>query len=248
MIFSKITFSFIFTAFCHLVVAQNAQPLLHYYPHGQESYEGGELAFYKDFHTILMDKQLKPCENKNEMYLLKVIVNEDATIKYVKDDTNSEMAITNKCTYDLGLKVVSQMKKWQPATIDGVKQPAIASYYIYPEALFENYKEGYVLDSEPATFEGLSDGMNRFRSQVVKKIDLYGFQWKQSFKLVVLFTVNAEGNIEDVKLENSSGLPEFDKRVINGIKSVKKKWKPANIQGFPVKYRFKLPLIFGNPG
>jgi len=228
--------------------AQTTQALLEYYPRDQESYEGGVKQFYKDFHEILVDKKLKPCENKNELYLLKVIVNEDGSIKYLRDDTNSEMAEKNKCAYDLGLQVLKHMDKWKPAVIDGEKKQGVAAYYLFPDALFENYKEGYFVEAEPALLEGLPGGINKFRSEVVKKINLSGFQWKQSFKMVAFFTVNTEGVIENIKLENSSGVPEFDKRIINGIKNVKKKWSPATVHGIPVKYKFKLPLNFGDPG
>ena len=52
--------------------------------------------------------------------------------------------------------------------------------------------------------------------------------------------------MEDVRLEESSGNPDFDRRIINGVKSVKKKWNPATINGVPIKFRFRLPLSFGS--
>lgn len=244
---NKAIICFLITTITSTASAQVVHSSLQYYPHGQESYKGGDKEFYKDFHNILLDKKLEPCENKNELYLLKVIVNEDGSVKYLKDDSNSEMAENNKCAYNLGLQVLKYMDKWKPVEIDGEKKQGVTSYHIFPDALFENYKEGYSLDSEPALLEGLPGGVNKFRSEVVKKINLDGFQWKQSFKMVAMFTVNAEGVIENVMLENSSGLPDFDKRIINGIKNVKKKWSPAKIHGVPVKYRFRLPLSFGNP-
>nr|WP_314493903.1 energy transducer TonB [uncultured Chryseobacterium sp.] len=243
----KIVFCYILLIISISISAQVGNESFYYYPHDQESYKGGDTEFYKDFHQILLDKKLRPCENKSELYLLKVIVNENGSVKYLKDETNSEMAEKNKCAYDLGLQVVRYMDKWNPVEIDGEKKQGIVSYYIFPDALFENYKDGYSQEAEPAMLEGLPGGINKFRAEVVKKINLYGFQWKQGFKLVALFTVNREGIIENVTLENSSGLPEFDKRIINGIKNVRKKWSPAKIHGTPVNYRFRLPLSFGNP-
>jgi hypothetical protein len=64
-----------------------------YFPKGQESYDGGPVQFYKDFHQILIDKGLKPCENKNEFHMLKLVVYEDASVKYVKDELNPELTI-----------------------------------------------------------------------------------------------------------------------------------------------------------
>lgn len=232
--------------FCFGVVVSsyfNAQ-VLDEYPKNQDFYEGGEVALYKDIHQVLKDSELQPCEDKKQIYLVKLLITEDGTIKYIKDDINKEYAESNKCAYNLGLKAVSKMNKWKPLMINGEKKSSIASFHIFPDALFDKYKEGYVLQSTDALFEGSKDGINKFRSVLVKKIDISGFQWKEAFKLVSTFVVNKEGTIEDIKLENSSGVAEFDQRIINGIKSVKKKWTPATIEGMPVKYRFRLPLSF----
>ncbi len=60
--------------------AQVVRPSLYNYLHGQESYQGGEKEFYKDFHQLLLHKKFKLCDNKNELYLLKVIVSEDGSV------------------------------------------------------------------------------------------------------------------------------------------------------------------------
>lgn len=216
----------------------------HVYPKNQTSYKGGDTQFYKEFHQILVDKNLQPCENKKELYQLKVIVAEDGTVKNLKDDHNSQMAVESKCAYDLSREVLKYLNNWQPPEINGVKKQAIASFYIFPDDLFENYKEGYNLDA--AETNGLPGGVNQFRAEVSKKINLDGFNWEKPFLLTVLFVINREGKMEDVRLEESSGNPEFDKRIINGVKSVRKKWNPATINGVPVKYRFRLPLSFGS--
>lgn len=241
----KILFTISLLSFSLHVFGQTVHSQYFFYPKGQDSYEGGEKQFYKDFHQIVIDKKLKPCENKAEVYYLKVIVKEDGSVKYLKDDSNSEMALKNKCTYDLGLEVLRYMDKWKPAIIEGEKKSAVASFFIVPNDLFENYKEGYIPQSDAASFENMPGGISKFREEVVRRIDIDGFDWKNGFKLVVNFTVNTEGNIQDIKLEQSSGLKEFDKRIINGIKSIKKKWSPAKVGGVPVNYRFRLPINFG---
>lgn len=217
------------------------------YPKGQEAYTGGAAQFYKDFHQILIDKKLKPCENKSEFYYLKVLVNEDSTVNYVKEETSTEMEIKNKCAYDLSLEVLEHMDQWNPVVIDGVKKKALSSYYIFPNELFENNKESYVPKIHSASFESLPRGVNKFREEVAKRIDLRGFEWKSAFKLVVTFVVERDGKINEIKFEQSSGVQEFDDRIIEGIKSIRKKWTPATINGVPVRYRFRLPLNFGPP-
>lgn len=220
---------------------------LYIYPKGQEAYTGGEVQFYKDFHQILIDKKLKPCENKSEFYYLKVLVNENSTVNYVKEETDTEMETKNKCAHDLSLEVLEHMDRWNPVIVDGVKKKAVSSFFIFPDALFENYKEAYVPEVYPASFESLPGGINKFREEVARRIDLRGFEWKSAFKLVVIFVVERDGRINDIKLEQSSGIEEFDNRIIEGIKSVRKKWTPGKINGVPVRYRFRLPLNFGPP-
>jgi hypothetical protein len=100
---------------------QTATSSLYYYPPDQQPYQGGNVQFFKDFHQILIDNNLKPCENKNEVYYLKVLINEDASVKYVKDTSNKESAEENKCSYELGLQVIKHMNKWNSAVVDGVK-------------------------------------------------------------------------------------------------------------------------------
>lgn len=241
---------FFTAAFVLLFSFFNAQEITeeHYvYPPGQYPYEGGEAQFYKDFHEIVTNKGLKPCDNKDEIYNLKVIITENGTVKYLRDDSNKEMAELNKCTYNLGLEVVSYMDKWKPIVIDGKKQQSIAHFFIIPNDLFENYKEGYIPEGQVANYKDLPGGINAFRKELVKRIDLRGYQWNKTFKMVVSFVVNKEGEMEDFKVLQSSGLTEFDQRVISGIKSIKGKkyrWTPAKINGIPVKYRFRLPLTF----
>ena len=62
------------------------------YPRGQYPYQGGEAAFCKDFHEIVTKNGFQPCENKEEIYNLKVIIPESGPIKYLKDETNKDAA------------------------------------------------------------------------------------------------------------------------------------------------------------
>jgi outer membrane biosynthesis protein TonB len=51
----------------------------------------------------------------------------------------------------------------------------------------------------------------------------------------------------DLQLVESSGNSEFDERILDGIKRIRKKWTPARINNEPVNYRFSLPLSFSMP-
>lgn len=231
---------------CLAVSGQNIKEERFWYPPMQQAYEGGDTQFYKDFHQILLEKNLKPCENKAEFYQLKVRIDEDSTASVINDDSNLGIAENNKCAYELSIQVLKEMNKWKPLIINEKRRIAIKNFFIKPDALFENYKEGYVPEEKMAAMEGdLPGGINKFREEVAKRINVDGFVWQKPFKIVVIFVVTREGKIGEVKLERSSGVPEFDDRIISGIKSIKRKWSPAKIEGVPVDYRFKLPLNFG---
>ncbi|WP_460218865.1 energy transducer TonB [Psychroserpens sp. MEBiC05023] len=61
------------------------------------------------------------------------------------------------------------------------------------------------------------------------------------------FTVNKEGNIEEVSLDRASGYPEVDKKMIELIKNTPGTWQPAkNDKGEPVDQ--KLVVSFGLMG
>lgn len=212
------------------------------YPRGQESYIGGNAQFYKDFHQIIIDQDFKPCENKNELYSLDLVVYPDRKVKYIKDNDSLDV-VRNKCAFDLARNVVKYMKAWKPAVIEGKEVAAITHFMIFPNDLFENYSESYDAEAviKDATFEG---GINAFRNKVVQNVNPTRFTWNQDFGIVVLFVVERDGSISNIRLEESSGLKEFDDMVIDGVASIKNKWSPATINGVPVRYRFKLPLRF----
>lgn len=93
-----------------------------------------------------------------------------------------------------------------------------------------------------AVFNNKPGGVNKFREEVAKRIDLSGYNWKSSFTVEFSFVVDTNGKIIDVKAEKSSGVQEFDDRFIYAIKSFSKKWAPAKVNGVPVRSRFKIPF------
>ena len=63
--------------FLLISVSLNAQ-ILERYPDTQVSYTGGDVLFYRDFHKILKDQKIAECDNKNEIYVVNLVVYEDA--------------------------------------------------------------------------------------------------------------------------------------------------------------------------
>ena len=219
-----------------------SQDIYDKYPTGQTDYVGGNVQFYKDFHQVLIDKKLQPCENKNEAFSFRIVVYPDKKIKYVKSE-DSESLEKNKCAFELTKEVAKYLTGWNPAVVDGNKVAALTSFWIIPHELFQDLKEGYdpVNDMEMATYEG---GINNFRKKVFQSIDLSRFTFTGTFRLTVTFVVETDGKISNVKLAESSGLKAFDDMVVKSISQIRNKWTPGNIHGIPVRYHFKLPLAF----
>lgn len=99
--------------FIFISILSFSQDVLEKYPEGQDAYNGGVLHLYKEINQILIAKNLKPCENKNEYYRLNVLVYPDNSIKYVKDE-NPEYSLKNKCSFDLAREVQNTFMVGKP--------------------------------------------------------------------------------------------------------------------------------------
>lgn len=226
--------------FCTTLVNAQKTPT---FPRNQHSYLGGVEGFYKDFQKILLAKNLQPCANKQELFLAEIIIKGDGSVSLSDSDQSPDE--NNKCAKSLTQEVIKDMSGWIPATIDGEVKTAGTSYAIFPAAFFGNFKDGYSAYkfSEPAKFK---EGMQDFRYEVMKRVDPERFYTKGSGPVVVhvRFVVNEEGKMEDIKLDKSSGLKEYDEMILHSVRSVKKNWTPPKIHGIPTKYRFVLPFSF----
>ena len=78
----------------------------------------------------------------------------------------------------------------------------------------------------------------------VQDIDMRRFTFNGKFRIEVTFVIEKDGKMSNVQLAQSSGLKEFDDMLVNRIKGIRNKWTPASIHGVPIKYRFRLPLLF----
>lgn len=231
--------SVIFILFLMVFSIANGQVLFRY-PKGQKSYNGD---FYKDFHQILKEDNIKPCENKNELYNVRVLVNEDASINIIRDSDDGRMQ-HNKCTIEILKKVLPKMKGWTPAQVDGEKIKAATTRIIYLNDLF-NYQEGYKLRNyiTESSFKG--EEINKFRQKVAnrayRRADKYTIIIEA--KLEVAFEINENGEISNAFIVETSGNEEFDKEFIDAIMSMKdKKWNPLKYRDIPINNYYVFPF------
>ncbi len=211
------------------------------YPENQSPYIGGYTKYYKDFHDIIVKNNLQPCLRKTELYQFKVLITSDSTIKFIKD-VHEDYVEANKCAYHLAREVAKHQDGWNPAVVDGVKQDAIAEFIIYPDDFFNNFRDGYRPDfTNPVYYEG-DDDLKQFGKELNNKIDLRGFDWKDVFTVETEFIITKEGKMEDLHLVKNSGMDVFDRRIIYGFKNMRKKWKPATINGTSINFKYKYTL------
>ena len=104
--------------FCFVSAFCNAQNQYPFFPKDQHCYLGSFPAFYKDFHQILNENKLKPCENKKEFFTASVLIKTDNTAEILENKTSQE----NKCSFELSKEVMKHMDKWIPAKINGKRK------------------------------------------------------------------------------------------------------------------------------
>ena len=223
-------------------VAAQSQEVLNRYPDYQVPYIGGYEAYYKDFHDIIIEQKLQPCPNKEEIYQFSVLVQADASIQFIRD-FNTKIVESNKCAYNLARTVAKFQKGWKPAVVKNVKTSAVARFIIFPDDFLSNYREGYYPAFQLPIYNNYEkDHINRFREELVSRLDLRRFSWNDIFTIESEFVITKEGKLEDAILTKKTGLEEFDRMIIHTFKGMKKKWKPATINGQPVDFRFRLML------
>ena len=237
---------FFFTLLGSLFFAQEKENEIRFegYPYGQQFYIGGYSQFFKELHQIFIQKKLKPCDNKNELYTPWIVINPDASIvipeaKDVKDINEI------RCSYNIVKDSFKYLNNWKPATVDDKNIVAGTFIPIYLNALFDNYKEGYDVNNFMSDAE-FSDGMGEFRKRFVNNVNFKSFKIGNIKRVVINFIVNDEGNIENIHLEKSSGNKKFDAMLVNSINMINGKWKPAMIHGIPVNSRFTFPVKLNN--
>lgn len=210
-----------------------------FFPRDQHCYLGGFPEFYKDFHKVIIENNLQPCENKNELLYVNLLINPDNSTELLENKSSQ----TNKCAFELAKTVFKKMDKWIPAKIKGKEASTVARIFIYPDDLFENYKINYTIGK--VTTKSNFD-ISNFRTEVKKRIDLsdFGFKGKGKLTTTSSFIINETGELDELEIIKSSGLVEFDEMFLNAIKRTvkKQKWEPAKIHEIPIRSRFFFPL------
>ncbi|WP_312767370.1 hypothetical protein [Epilithonimonas sp.] len=208
-------------------IANSQTEVLQRYPENQMPYAGGYIGYYKDLHDIVVEKKLQPCSNKNEIYQFSLLIKPDSSIQFIRD-LNPKVVESNKCAYDLAREVANKYQNgWKPASLNGIAQNAVARFIIFPDDFFNNYREGYYpLFSAPVYNNYGKDNIDRFRKELIAKLDLRRFSWNDIFTVETEFTITKDGKLEDIILTKKTGLDEFDRMIVLTFKGMKKNGRP----------------------
>jgi len=90
---------------------------------------------------------------------------------------------------------------------------------------------------QQAEFAG---GMEKFRSMFNGSFDNSSVKNEGIYKTTITFIVERDGSISDVKASGPDY--DFNRESERTIKSIKGKWNPAKINGYPVRSRLRFPV------
>ncbi len=84
-------------------------------------------------------------------------------------------------------------------------------------------------------------GLNLFRKNFSQNFDISKINGSGTMKSEVQFVISKEGMITDITVTgNNRSMNKEMERTIKALSITR--WKPAEIKGYPVKYKFRLPM------
>lgn len=67
---------------------------------------------------------------------------------------------------------------------------------------------------------------------------------KKQGRAVVRFVVETDGSLGEISILKSAGDEALDAEALRVVRSIRKKWKPGQLNGKPVPVKYALPLTF----
>lgn len=214
----------------------NAQDVLGHYPLNQHPYVGGQDALDKDLVAVFKDLSLTDCPTQEE-YEMPVLVEADSSIKFVKD-FDSINVNKNKCAFDIGRKLVPNLKRWLAARIDGKFYPAIARIKIVPYFLAnskENPKDNII--TSPTIKGGISVFSEKIH-QLFSRLPSV----KETQEIVLGFVVDENGKMKDFEILDNYQQKGKEK-LISDLEKLNVKWIPGSFNAKPKSFKMRQVVI-----
>lgn len=83
-------------------------------------------------------------------------------------------------------------------------------------------------------------GINGFRQEVTDKFCAGNINAKGKISTQVTMIIERDGSVINVKAEGTND--DFNRQAELAVYLTEYRWKPARINGYPVRYRFRIPL------
>lgn len=234
----KIYYLFLFLPFLF-----NAQ-ILDQFPRGQNFYEGGITKVYYDIHQIIIDKKIEKCSDPKEIYLLNLLLTKEGEIKLVKDFDTLNIA-QNQCAYNLSKNLAINLKdkKWIPAEVKGQKFSSIVYLIIFPDDLFEKYRQDYK-PSQFSTSVIFKDGEKNLTKEIRSTFESLFSDYQINGRFYLNFYVDKDGEIVSPGIQPEIANQDFKKEVFRTLQRLNQKWIPATFHGISIKSKLSVPLNF----
>lgn len=108
----------------------------------------------------------------------------------------------------------------------------------------------HVIDVDPKTIQPLDEkgevsanyptGINGFRQEMTDKFFAGNINPKGKISTQVTMIIERDGSVVNVKAEGTND--DFNRQAELAVYLTEYKWEPARINGYPVRYRFRIPL------
>lgn len=116
----------------------------------------------------------------------------------------------------------------------------LANIQSNPPSIHFDPKTVQPLDEKREILPVYPKGINGFKQEVADKFCAGNINAKGKISTVVTMIIEKDGSIVNVKAEGTND--EFNRQAELAVYLTEYKWKPAWIDGYPTKYRFRLPL------
>lgn len=108
------------------------------------------------------------------------------------------------------------------------------------EVDLKKYKtEIFTIVEKPAVFP---KGLDIFRQIIAKKFKGKNIIGTGIETCIITFVIERDGTLTEIQASGKN--KSFNNEAIRTVSKIKEKWIPAEINGYKVRYRFKVPLTF----
>lgn len=167
--------------------------------------------------------------------------------KYAPEFENILAKYQNIQPKKLSKKAREELKLRKQKEINSLELKRNAEYLIELTKIQSNKP---VINFDPKTFQPFDEkgevyakyptGNEGFRQEVSEKFSAGNIDAQGKISTEVIFIIEKDGSITNVKATGSN--IEFNRQAELAVYLTEHRWEPARIDGYPVRYKFRIPL------